>query len=525
MVRSPYMTPPLLPVLGAEDAAAWDRRASQAGIHLATLMDAAGRGAAHVIAARYPGRVAGGVILAAGTGNNGGDGWVVARALAAAGASVWVASLEGERSTLCADAARLAMASGVRMLAPDGPWPGVALGVDAILGGGAQGAPRAPAQALLDRLHDLRIPIIALDGPTGLDLTTGVVHGNARADLSITFGGPRRGHLLARDQSGAVVVLDIGLPPAEVGWPRMVTDEWAAHQLPSFKAGDYKNTRGRIVIIGGAPGMSGAVRMAAHAAFAAGAGYVHAMAPALTIEELRLAEPEILTQECNLEADPGDDVLALAARADTVVLGPGMGRSDGRVPFILSIAAVAQRLVIDADALTVFQGRAAELARSVAGKPTLITPHPGEFRALVPDLDAEREVDPWGAAMDAAERLGLVVLLKGVPSVVAAPDRSAWAVAAGNPGLGTGGSGDVLSGVAGTFLAQLREPLVVGALAAQALGTAGDIAARRHTAHAMRPADVIEALPDVWRDWELRRNSGMNIRPPTMWELPEPARI
>jgi NAD(P)H-hydrate epimerase len=352
-----------------------------------------------------------------------------------------------------------------------------------------------------------------------------VVHGNAHADLSITFGGPRRGHLLARDESGAIVVLDIGLPSTDTAWPRVVTDEWAAHQLPAFRSHDYKGTRGRVVIIGGAPGMSGAVRMAARAAFAAGAGYVHAMAPAETIDELRLAEPEILTQECVLGPDPGDEVLALAARADAVVLGPGMGRAEDRVPFILAIAAVSKQLVIDADALTVFQGQADKLASALAGKPALITPHPGEFRTLVPDLDAEREVDPWGAARDAAQRLGVVVLLKGVPTVVAGPDRSAWTVAAGNPGLGTGGSGDVLSGVAGTFLAQLKEPLLVGALAAQALGDAGDIGARRHTAHAMRPADVIEALPDVWRDWQLRRAGVRRVQPPILWELPQPASI
>lgn len=525
MARPAHMMPPVLPVLSAEDAAAWDARASEAGIHLGTLMDAAGRGAAHAVAARFGREVGGGVLVAAGTGNNGGDGWVVARALAAAGASVWVASLEGQRSPLCDHAARLATASGVRLLAPDGPWPSVALAVDAVLGTGARGAPKGPARALIDRLHDLRIPLVALDGPTGLDLATGVVHGNARADLSITFGGPRRGHLLARDESGTVVVLDIGLPPADTSWPRLVTDAWAARQLPAFKANDFKGTRGRVVIVGGAPGMSGAVRMAAHAAFAAGAGYVHAIAPPETVEELRLAEPEILTQPCRLGPEPGPDVLALVARADAVVLGPGLGRAEDRVPFILALAGAAHRVVIDADALTVFQGQADLLAKAVAGKRALITPHPGEFRTLVPDLDAEREVDPWAAAMDAAERLGLVVVLKGVPTVVAGPERSAWTVAAGNPGLGTGGSGDVLSGVAGTFLAQLKEPLLVGALAAQALGDAGDIAARRHTAHAMRPADVISALPDVWRDWELRRGGAVAICPPVLWELPAPASI
>ncbi|HET8762434.1 MAG TPA: NAD(P)H-hydrate dehydratase, partial [Gemmatimonadales bacterium] len=327
------------------------------------------------------------------------------------------------------------------------------------------------------------------------------------------------------DESGAVVVLDIGFPPADPALPRLVTQDWAAHQIPAFKARDHKGTRGRVVIVGGGPGMSGAIRMAAHAAFAAGAGYVHAIAPAETIEELRLAEPEILTQECILGPNPGNEALALAGKADCVVLGPGLGRSDERVPFVLAVAEAARQLVVDADALTVFQGRAGQLGGALAGKRALITPHPGEFRTLVPDLDAEREVDPWAAAMAAAERLGVVVLLKGVPTVIAGPDRSAWTVAAGNPGLGTGGSGDVLSGVAGTFLAQLQEPLLTGALAAQALGDAGDLAARRHTAHAMRPADVIDALPNVWRDWELRRAGRPSIRPPVLWELATPASI
>lgn len=519
------MTRLVLPVLAPQDATAWDQRAAHAGIHLATLMDAAGRGAAHVIAARYASLLPGGVIVAAGSGDNGGDGWVAAHALVTAGAPVWVASLEGNRSSLCEAAQQRARAAGVRQLKPDGPWPATALAVDAILGAGARGAPRPEAQALLDRLHELRVPVIAIDGPTGLDLGTGVVHGNARADLSITFGGPKRGLLLARDQAGAVVVLDIGLPAPDAAWPRLATDDWAADQLPIFRASDHKGTRGRVVIVGGAPGMSGAVRMAARAAFGAGAGYVHVVAPAATVAELRLAEPDVLTQSCDFGEPLSDEVRSLVARADAVVVGPGLGRDEGRAAFVTAIAGAARRLVVDADALTCFQGRSAELSEAVAGREAIITPHPGEFRALVPDLDAEREIDPWAAAQDAAGRLGTVVLLKGVPTVVASPGRPSWTVAAGNPGLGTGGSGDVLSGLCGTFLAQLGEPSTAGALAAEALGRAGDTAARRHTAHAMRPADVVQALPDVWRDWQLRRGAGHAIRPPILWELAQPATL
>jgi NAD(P)H-hydrate epimerase len=517
------MTRLVLPVLAPEDAVAWDQRAVRSGIAPATLMDAAGRGAAHVIAARHAPLLSGGIIVAAGSGNNGGDGWVAARALATAGAPVWVASLDGQRSPLCEAACQLARAAGVRSVPTDGPWPAAALAVDAILGTGAHGAPRADAQALLDRLQELRVPLIAMDGPTGLDLGTGVVHGNAHADLCITFGGPRRGHLLARDQAGAVVVLDIGLPPPDADWPQLATDDWAARQLPEFRASDHKGTRGRIVIVGGAPGMSGAVRMAARAAFAAGAGYVHTLTPVDTMAELRAAEPDVLAQSCDFAAPLDDAAQALVARADAVVIGPGLGRAEGRAAFVAAVARSARRLVVDADALTCFQGRAAELAQALAGRTAIITPHPGEFRALVPDLDAEREIDPWAAAQGAADRLNTVVLLKGVPTVVASPGRPSWTVSAGNPGLGTGGSGDVLSGICGTFLAQLDQPASAGALAAMALGRAGDAAARRHTAHAMRPNDVVQALPDVWRDWELRRGGGYEIRPPILWELARPA--
>jgi NAD(P)H-hydrate epimerase len=478
-----------------------------------------------VLASRYQTELSGGTIVAAGTGNNGGDGWVLARALSAVGVPVWVATLPGQRSPLCAAAADRAEASGVRTLAADGPWPSAALVIDAILGTGASGAPRPAAQALLDRIHDLGVPVVALDGPTGLDLGTGVVHGQARADLSITFGGPRRGHLLARDEAGAIVVLDIGLPPPEPSWPRLVTDEWAAHHFPVFKATDHKGTRGRIVIVGGAPGMSGAVRMAARSAFAAGAGYVHVVAPAETIAELRGAEPDVLTMESGLGGSPGNEVLELVSRADALIIGPGLGRAEDRVPFVVALLDGARRVVADADALTIFQGRADALASALRDRAALLTPHPGEFRSLVPDLDAGREVDPWGAAQQAADRLGATVLLKGVPTIVATPGSVAWTIAAGNPGLGTGGSGDILSGICGVFLAQLGEPALAASLAAQALGRAGDLAARRLTAHSMRPMDVVQQLPDVWRDWETRRAVGWDLRPPVLAELAAPATV
>ena len=493
---------PSIPVLSPAESEAWDAQAERAGIARETLMDAAGRAAAAVIARRFGTVLRSGVVISAGPGNNGGDGWVLARALHQADVAVWVTSpAEGSRSALCEAARARAIGQGVRELPPDGPWPAPGLAIDALLGTGARGAPRAAVGSLVERLHDLRVPLVALDGPTGLDLGTGVVHGAPHADLSITFGGVRRGHLLARDEAGEVLVVDIGHPPPEAALPRLVTDRWAARSLPRFAAADHKGTRGRIVVLGGAPGMGGALRLAARAALAAGAGYVHAVAPAATIAELRRAEPDLLTTEQDFDQGPSDELRGLIERADCVIAGPGLGRDEGRASLLEAVLSGARLLLVDADALTVFQGTADRLAGLMQGR-GIVTPHPGEFRALFPELAAERELDPWRAAAEASERIGAVVLLKGVPTVVAAGGAALWTVAAGNPGLGTGGSGDVLSGIAGTLLAQGCEAPVAAALAAQALGEAADIAARRVTARGMRPMDVIAALPDVWRLWE-----------------------
>jgi ADP-dependent NAD(P)H-hydrate dehydratase / NAD(P)H-hydrate epimerase len=514
----------MLPVLSPDQSAAWDHQAESAGISLATLMETAGRAAASVVADRFRTEIRQGVLVGVGPGNNGGDGWVLARALHALDLPVWVAPTGGEGSPLRRQMADLARLAGVREVAPDGPWPGAGILVDALLGTGASGAPRPALAALLERIHDAAVPVVAIDGPTGLDLATGAVHGAARADLSITFGGVRRGHLLARDEAGDIVVVDIGHPPPRAEWPALVTDADAAGWLPPLHAGDHKGVHGRVVVVGGAPGMSGALRLAARAAFAAGAGLVHAVAPADTIAALVQAEPDLQTL-----AQPFDQPLVPAARdllekADAVVLGPGLGRNAGRRELAASVLAVARTAVVDADGLIAFQGATADLAALVRGRPGVLTPHPGEFRTLFPELASQRELDPWGAAVTAADRLDATLLLKGVPTVVARAGRRALTVAAGNPGLATGGSGDVLSGLIGAALARGLEPDIAAALGAQLLGRAADLAARRVGARGLRPMDVIAALPDLWREWS-RLGSSQLVRPPILLELSRPLAV
>ena len=510
-----------IPVLTPEQSNHWDHLAVGAGVELASLMENAGRAAAVVIANRYPHLLRAGVLVAAGPGNNGGDGWVVARALHRVDVPVWVAST-GKGSELRDRMATLGRAEGVREVAPDGPWPSIGLAVDALLGTGAAGAPRPDVATLLGRILDLDIPVTAIDGPTGVDLLSGNVHGVTRADLTVTFSGFRRGHLLARDEVGDIVVVDIGHPPPDPSWPTVVTDIQAAHWLRGLRARDHKGERGRVVVVGGDTGMSGALRMAARAAFAAGAGLVHAVAPPQTVAALVQAEPDLQTLAHPFDQPPTPALLDLIARADAVVIGPGLGRESGRRKLIIALIEAARAVVIDADALVAFAGLASELAPLAATRPMVLTPHPGEFRALFPALAANRELDPWAAAAAAADETAATVLLKGVPTVVASRGKRLLTVVGGNPGLATGGSGDVLSGLVGTNLASGQEPDIAAALGAQILGRAADLAARRHTARSLRPMDVVQALPDLWREWEALRSAPPAPRPPVMLELIRP---
>ncbi len=302
----------------------------------------------------------------------------------------------------------------------------------------------------------------------------------------------------------------------------MVTDIEAAQWMRRLRARDHKGDRGRVVVIGGDAGMSGAVRMAGRAAFGAGAGLVHVVAPPDTVSVLMQAEPDVQTFAHRFDQPPSAALLELVARADSVVIGPGLGREPGRRKLILAVVEAARAVVLDADALVVFGGAAAALAPLASGRALVLTPHPGEFRTLFPALASGRELDPWAAAAAAAQETGASVLLKGVPTVIASPRGPLLTIVSGNPGLATGGSGDVLSGLVAANLAGGLEPEVAAALGAQVLGRAADLAARRYTARGLRPMDVVQTLPDLWREWEVLQTARPAPRPPVLFELARP---
>jgi NAD(P)H-hydrate epimerase len=486
-------------------------------------METAGRAVAQVLLAEFPAaqqttdKSGGGVLIAAGAGNNGGDGWVLARALHAAGVSVWVAALDPKTDDGI-DNRALARVDGVRELARDEAWPQAAVAVDALLGTGAAGPAKGDVLALGERLAAYGAPILAVDGPTGLDLTSGEAHGPVHAQVTVTFGGPRRGHLLAREWCGKLVVVDIGFPPPEPGWPVLVTDAWAATRLPRLQPTMHKGDRGRVCVVGGSNGMTGAALHAARAALAAGAGLVKLVAAKETIAAARASLPDVLTVESALGPELEPAAAEALEWADAVVLGPGLGREprDARRSFLA--AALARRpvpTVLDADALHLVTPE----ALTPSSRPLVLTPHVGEFRALAGDALADEAAnDRWSAAARAAAKLKATVLLKGVPTVIADLRGPIHVVASGNPGLATGGSGDLLAGFLGAFLARGMAPAEAAALGAHALGRAADLGARQWTARSLRPADVLAALPEVWRAWRDVRPA----RPPILAVLEAP---
>ena len=353
----------IIPVLSAAQAAAWDARAREASaIPSRVLMESAGRAAAVVLAKHHDQQLARGVLVLCGHGNNGGDGWVLARALAALGVSVTGVALGGEASPDNAANKALAHEQGVRVIGPRDDWGAPGVAVDALLGTGATGAPRGELAGAIERLMRLNVPVVALDGPTGLDLTTGAVHAPCvRASLTVTFGGYRRGHLLQRTVCGRVVVAEIGFPPPDADWPGVVTDAWLSGVLSPFGAEMHKGERGKVLVVGGSDGLAGAAVFAAKGALRSGAGQAKMAASPASIQAAQANNPDIMALATDFTAV--DDALTEALGwADAVVIGTGLGRGPDKSRYArLVLERITTGLVVDADALMAFRGAAAEL--------------------------------------------------------------------------------------------------------------------------------------------------------------------
>jgi NAD(P)H-hydrate epimerase len=501
-------------VLSAAQASATDAATIASGTPSLTLMERAGAAAASVIQQRYGELLADGVRIVAGPGNNGGDGWVVARLLAERGVRVAVESVQ-EPKTDDARSMRQRATGGLTSERLDG----VRLVVDALLGTGASGEPRGPIGEAVHRLRAARAGgavIVALDVPSGLDASTGEATLVAPAHCTVTFGSVKRGQLIARDLVGTLVVVDIGLGAAagEGVAGDLVTPHWARESVPPFASDAHKGTRQKLLIVGGAQGMAGAVILAARSALRSGIGMVRAVVHPANLPVVQGAVPAALAASWPTS---DDEARALMTWADGALLGPGLGDSpDSRTLVERLLAANERPVTLDADALNVFRGEAEALGRRLAGRAALITPHPAEASRLCGAPVEEVLARRFELAGELAARTRAGVLLKGVPTVVAGVDGRMMISARGTAALAAAGSGDVLAGVAATLLVQMGDPLRAGAIAAFVHGRAGELAGPFGGVRGVTIDDVVNALALAWHQWPLEPE------PPVLAELPAP---
>jgi hydroxyethylthiazole kinase-like uncharacterized protein yjeF len=437
------------------------------------LMDRAGEAVAEVILEDFPD--ARRVTVVCGPGNNGGDGRVAAGVLRGAGREVRIVESKPEDEEKDVGD-------------PD-------LVVDALFGTGFEGAPRPGAARLIEQMNAADVEVVAVDVPSGIDASTGEVAGaGVDAWVTVTFHGEKVGLVVAPGaySAGEVEVADIGLEPVETEHAR-VTGE-ILELVPLRAPEDNKYTAGHVIVVGGSPGLTGAPCLTAMGALRADCGYVTVAVPASTLPvfEQRLLEavkrPLPEDEEGRLRAEAAEAVLELAAKAHAVALGPGLGRSQGTRELVRTLLAKLELpVVVDADALF-------ELEPGEWPGPRVLTPHEGELARLLGAESSWVAAHRLEAARRAVERFGCIVILKGEGSIVAAPGQG-MLVCPGYPSLATAGTGDVLTGIAASFLAKGMEPR----LAAAAAVTAQVQAALRAPQQAgLVASDVIEALPRVF---------------------------
>ncbi|MDD5308097.1 MAG: NAD(P)H-hydrate dehydratase [Deltaproteobacteria bacterium] len=487
----------------------YDRLASaRFGVPGIVLMENAGRGAARVAAAMVGGRRR--VAVVCGPGNNGGDGFVAARHLAAMGFEVRVL-LAAAREAIKGDAlANLAIleASGEAIENASGAIAAPRLAecdlvVDALLGTGVSRKVEGPLADLIDAVNASGVRVLALDVPSGLDADTGRPCGVAvRATATCTFGHLKRGLVVhpGVDLAGRIHVVPLGAPAAVTemaGIDGVLLSEASARALlPRREADTHKGIYGHLLVVAGSLGKTGAAVMAGQAAMRAGAGLVTI---ATTVEARSLVESRCV--EVMVEALGEESIDELLDGKRAVALGPGLSTAEG-VREVVSglLRSLEVPAVIDADGLNILASEPGVLGR--VGAPLVLTPHPGEMSRLTGRSVADIQNDRVGAAREAAAKLKTVIVLKGARTVIAATDGRVFVNPTGNPGMASGGMGDVLTGLVGGFLAQGVSTLDAALLAVYLHGFAGDRAAARLGQHALVATDVLAEIPTILRDWE-----------------------
>lgn len=435
-----------------------------------------------------------------GSGNNGGDGLVLARTLAE-----WNRPVTVIQSAARLPARELLHGWPLHVLDPSAAdhaeriteaIASSSVLVDGVLGTGITGAPRDPQAGVLARINDASAAVLALDVPSGVDADTGAVDGVAvKALLTVAFGWPKLGTLLhpGRVYAGRLVAVEIGFPPLGHGTfhAQLTTPGWVSALRPRRPADTHKNAVGSLLLLAGRAGMAGAAVMAGRAALRSGAGFVRIASAPANREIIQSTVPEAVFVDAH-------DLAALreAAEASTAVAaGPGLGTGDNSLTSLAAVLDVSEPtpLLLDADALNaIASGGLPSLAEIGARRPTLVTPHAGEMARLIGGSAQTLPGSRPDLAIDRAGAWNCSVLLKGTPSLVADRNGQLLVDTLGSSDLAAAGTGDVLSGVAGSFLAQGCTPTVAGGLALHVTGLA---AALGHEGPGLMPEDVIDRIP------------------------------
>jgi hydroxyethylthiazole kinase-like uncharacterized protein yjeF len=505
-------------IVSAEEMRAIDRVTStRFGVPSLTLMENAGAAVADYVLAQYAASER--IVVFCGKGNNGGDGFVAARRLHERGKKVQVILL-ADPDALTGDAAvmygKLPITASVVHSSEELRGEGMQsslqadLYLDAVLGTGFKPPVSGLYADAIAILNASQIPVIAVDIPSGADadamgLQSGTI---ARGDAIVTFTAPRLAHVFSMLTTGQTFVADIGSPEEAIVSSlqlNVITARDIAPLIGSRPAESNKGSYGHVLVLGGSLGKSGAAAMAGMAALRAGAGLSTVAAPKSVQATVAGFHPELMTeplpetQAGTIAASAQDRVAELAKGKSVLAIGPGISRDPQTSELVRVLLAKLQLpLVVDADGLNAFEGRADEL--NGKGRTLVITPHPGEMARLTGSSIAEVQKDRLGIARKFARARELIVVLKGHRTLVVKPDGEAWVNTTGNPGMATGGTGDILTGMVAGMIAQHPKDAFAAALTAVHLhGLAGDVMRERVGEYSLVATDLLQGLPEAFR--------------------------
>jgi ADP-dependent NAD(P)H-hydrate dehydratase / NAD(P)H-hydrate epimerase len=492
MTRNPASIPHT--IWSADGLRRAEKEAADAlGLTLYELMQRAGEVAFNVARENYPSTKH--WLILCGHGNNGGDGYVVARLAQAAGITVTLLAEERDKPLPeeAADAREAWLNAGGVIHAHDIAWPeDIDLIIDALLGTGLNSAPREPASGLIGRANAHPTPVIALDIPSGLLAQTGATPGVViHAAHTITFIALKPGLLTgkARDVTGILHHHALGLEAwlsAQTTSLKRIDASLLPRWLPPRRPTSHKGDHGKLVIIGGDHGTAGAIRMAGEAALRAGAGLVRVLTRMENIAPIVTARPELMVHE--LTAQSLEESLAWA---DVIVIGPGLGQQAWGKQALRKVENIRKPMLWDADALNLLAINPDKRHNRV------LTPHPGEAARLLNCSVKEIESDRLLSAQRLVKRYGGVAVLKGAGTVVADEAHGIAIVDAGNAGMASGGMGDVLSGIIGALLGQHLSPYDAACAGCVAHGAAADVLAARAGTRGMLATDLFFTLQRV----------------------------